>query len=47
MQIPNLADAKAFEKTVNNTLSNLGNANSDFNYGPWGLPVFWVQDKLL
>ena len=21
---------------VNNTLNNLGNANSDFNYGPWG-----------
>jgi arylsulfatase len=32
----NLADAKAFDKTVNNTLSNLGNASSDFNYGPWG-----------
>ena len=31
-----LADAKQFISTKNNALSNLGNQNSDFNYGPWG-----------
>jgi arylsulfatase A-like enzyme len=32
----NLTQAKTFVLTVNNSLSNLGNQTSDFNYGPWG-----------
>ena len=32
----NLTRAKTFVLTVNNSLSNLGNQTSDFNYGPWG-----------
>ena len=32
----NLVAAKQFVKTVNNSLQNLGNANSVFNYGPGG-----------
>jgi arylsulfatase len=32
----NIADAKQFISTQNNSLQNLGNQNSDFNYGPWG-----------
>lgn len=31
-----LADAKQFTSTVNNSLVNVGNQNSDINYGPWG-----------
>jgi arylsulfatase A-like enzyme len=32
----NQTQAKSFVLTVNNSLSNLGNQTSDFNYGPWG-----------
>jgi len=32
----NLADAKLFLSTINNSLVNVGNQNSDINYGPWG-----------
>jgi arylsulfatase len=31
-----LAKGKATYHLVNNSLENLGNPNSDFNYGPWG-----------
>jgi arylsulfatase A-like enzyme len=31
-----LARAKQFVSTQNNSLQNLGNQNSDVNYGPWG-----------
>jgi arylsulfatase A-like enzyme len=31
-----LAAAEQFIKTVDNSLQNLGNASSDFNYGAWG-----------
>jgi arylsulfatase A-like enzyme len=31
-----LADAKQFTSTINNSLVNVGNQNSDINYGPWG-----------
>jgi hypothetical protein len=32
----NLTHAKQFVAGINNTLSNLGNPTSDFNYGAWG-----------
>ena len=32
----NLTQAKTFVATINNSLPNLGNPTSDFNYGPWG-----------
>jgi arylsulfatase A-like enzyme len=32
----NLTQAKEFAPTIDNSLKNLGAANSDFNYGPWG-----------
>ena len=31
--------AKQFVARINNSLSNLGNPNSDFNYGAWGTYV--------
>ena len=31
-----LAAAKQFTSTINNSLVNVGNQNSDINYGPWG-----------
>lgn len=31
-----LERAKANYHLVNNSLANLGNPTSDFNYGPWG-----------
>jgi len=31
-----LAAAKQFLKTINNTLSSIGTVSSDINYGPWG-----------
>jgi arylsulfatase A-like enzyme len=31
-----LTNAKQFVSGINNSLSNLGNPNSDFNYGAWG-----------
>ncbi|MGB7632598.1 MAG: arylsulfatase, partial [Nitrososphaeraceae archaeon] len=35
----NLTHAKQFVAGINNTLSNLGNPTSDFNYGAWGTYV--------
>jgi arylsulfatase A-like enzyme len=32
----NLTQGKQFVKTINNSLDNLGNQTSDFNYGAWG-----------
>jgi arylsulfatase len=32
----NLPQGKQFVKTINNSLTNLGNPTSDFNYGGWG-----------
>jgi hypothetical protein len=31
-----LTNAEQFVSGINNSLSNLGNPNSDFNYGAWG-----------
>jgi arylsulfatase A-like enzyme len=35
----NLTNAKQFVAGINNSLSNLGSPNSDFNYGAWGTYV--------